>query len=284
MAFDRAEFLAAFDAVLARWPVAVESVDVPGPYGTTRVQVCGPRDGAPLVLLHGGGGNSTGWFANVAELSREHRVYAVDQLGSPGRSVPAGQPLTDVDDLLAWLGAVLDQLGVGSAHLCGHSYGGWLALTFALRAPQRVRSLALLDPTDCFARMAPRYLLHAVPLLARPSPARLRAFYRWETGGAAFDSTWLTLAELGTRFPTSKIIMPRRPDPEALRASTTPTLIVLAGQTKVHDLRKVAANAASLLPGATISTLPDASHHTLPSVTPEPLNTLLQEFLARNAG
>ncbi len=82
------EFFAAYDAVLARWPVSVEPVDVPSACGTTRVNVGGPADGVPLVLLHGGGAISTAWFAIARGLARAHRVYAIDQLGDAGRSVP----------------------------------------------------------------------------------------------------------------------------------------------------------------------------------------------------
>src|SRR3954469_5020090 len=88
-----AEYFAAYDAVLARWPVAVEAVDLRSPYGTTRVHSCGPRDGKPLILLHGGGATSTVWFANVGELSRVHRVHAVDVMGNAGRSVNDGRPV-----------------------------------------------------------------------------------------------------------------------------------------------------------------------------------------------
>ena len=50
-----AAFYSAYDTVLVQWPVAVESVDVSSAYGTTHVQVCGPSNGRPLVLLHRGG-------------------------------------------------------------------------------------------------------------------------------------------------------------------------------------------------------------------------------------
>src|SRR3954468_708865 len=87
----QAEYFAAYDAVLARWPVAIDAVDVSSPYGTTRVHICGPRDGEPLILLSGGGATSTVWFANVGELSRAHRVYAVDVIGQAGHSVSNGR-------------------------------------------------------------------------------------------------------------------------------------------------------------------------------------------------
>src|SRR5690606_38926776 len=155
----RAEFLAVYDAVLARWPVDVQSVDVPSAYGTTRVQVCGPEDGPPLVLLHAGGATSTVWFANAADLARTHRVYALDQIGRPGHGIHDGRAISALDDLMAWLDAVFGGLGSGTAALCGHSYGGWLALSYALIAPPQVSALALLDPTGCFAGLALNYRL-----------------------------------------------------------------------------------------------------------------------------
>ena len=38
---------------------------------------------------------------------------------------------------MSWLDDVLDQLGLNAAAFCGHSYGSWLALSYALHAPAR---------------------------------------------------------------------------------------------------------------------------------------------------
>ncbi|MFE2937966.1 alpha/beta fold hydrolase [Streptomyces sp. NPDC059255] len=93
--------------------------------------------------------------------------------------------------LTAWLDALLDGLGLARTHLCGHSYGAWLAARYALHAPQRVDRLALVDPTQVFAGFRPGYLLRALPTLIRPSEARARAFVAWETAGTHPDETWL---------------------------------------------------------------------------------------------
>ncbi|MCW2637958.1 MAG: hypothetical protein JWP76_264 [Dactylosporangium sp.] len=207
----KARFFAAYDAVLDQWPVVPEPVDVPSVFGTTRVHVCGPRDGRPLVLLHSGGATSTVWFSNVGELSRTYRVYAVDMIGGAGRSVHNGQPTRTLADFIDWLDALFDGLGIDSADLAGHSYGGWLALNYALQAPQKVRTLALLDPTTCFAGLTLTYRLRAVPLFARPTVGRIRKFITWETGGIAVNPAWLNLMALTAEFPQSKIVMPRRP-------------------------------------------------------------------------
>jgi pimeloyl-ACP methyl ester carboxylesterase len=274
-----AAFFAAYDAVLDQWPVLVETDDVPTRFGTTHVNICGPTGGKPVVLLHGGGATSTVWFANVEQLSRAHRVYAIDMIGGAGRSVHDGAPTGTPADLLDWLDAVLDALGVDIGYFCGHSYGGWLALNYALHAPQRVRRLALLDPTTCFAGLSLSYRLRAVPLFVRPTAARMRAFIGWETGGMTVNPAWLTLAALGTAdFPQSKIIMPHRPAAESLRALTVPTLLLLAERSRAHDVRQVEANARELMPDIAAVTLPGATHHSVPTENPARLNHELVEF------
>lgn len=274
-------FFAAYDAVLARWPVPVDSIDVPSGYGTTRVQVCGPAEGLPLVLLHGGMSTATVWFANVADLSVTHRVYAVDQIGDVGRSVHDGQPIRSVDDFMGWLDGLLAHLGLTQAALCGHSYGAWLALNYTLHSPGRVGKLILLDPTTCFAGLNFGYRIHAIPLFARPSAQRVRAFLHWETDGAALDPAWLALAALaGGEARGSKLIVAKRPAEGRLRASTVPTLVVLAQNSKAHDASQVAANALRLMPRASTATLTGATHHTMPTLGAPALNRTMLDFLA----
>jgi pimeloyl-ACP methyl ester carboxylesterase len=194
----QAEYLAAYDAVLAQWPVAVESADLSSPFGTTHVTICGPRDGEPLALLHGGGSTSTVWFANVGELSRTHRVYAVDTIGEAGRSVNDGRPVDGLAGFMDWLDGLFDALDLDSASLSGHSYGGWL----------------------------------------------------------------------------------RRPAPDRLRASTVPTLLLLAEQSRAHDVHQVSANARRLMPHVVSTILPDVSHHAMPTEQREQLNRELGTFLS----
>ncbi|REE71972.1 pimeloyl-ACP methyl ester carboxylesterase [Rhodococcus wratislaviensis] len=259
------DFVRAYDALLDHWPVNVTPVDVPTPFGPTRVNVCGPESGAPLLLLPGGGATSTVWIANVAALARSHRVFAVDVMGDVGRSVNDGAPLRTVETLFEWLDAVLDHLGVNASAVVGHSYGAMIALAYALHDPRRVDSLVLLDPTSCFARMNSKYLLRALPVLIRPTETRQRSLIDWETGGAGVDPRWLGVAALGTAaFGRTTLVVPPRPKPDALERLTAHTAVVLAGSSRAHDPGKVAANVRRLLPAATVTTIPAATHHALP--------------------
>jgi pimeloyl-ACP methyl ester carboxylesterase len=278
-AAGEARFLAAYRAVLARWPVAVESLDVPGAYGVTHVQACGPDGGTPLVLLPGGGATSAAWFATAGELSRTHRVYAVDPIRD-GLSVPGARRVRGTGGVVEWLDGLFAGLGLEQgAGLCGHSYGGWMALTYALHAPGRVRRLALLDPTCCFAGLRLGYRLRAVPLLARPTAARAQAFLRWETGGAPLDPDWLALFAAGAAEVRSSLDpLPRRPSRAMLAASEVPTLVLLAERSRAHHAGRVARRVGRLMPSGRAVIVPGATHHTMPTENADRLSRELQEF------
>ncbi|MFF4947879.1 alpha/beta fold hydrolase [Streptomyces chattanoogensis] len=274
-------FLAAYDALLDRWPLPVERLDLVSAYGTTRVTACGPEDGEPLVLVHGGGATSPMWCAHVAELGRTRRLYAIDRIGEPGRSVRGDRPIRSVGDLHGWLDGVLDGLGLARVDLCGHSYGGWIALTYALRAAERVRRLVLLDPTQCFAGYRVAYLLRTLPLLVGPTAERARRLLAWETGGAEVDPGWLELHGLAAEFPDAKVVVGRRPRPRRLRGSSVPALVLLAGESRAHDIRRVEAAARRHLPHAETAVLPGLSHHGIPFAQAATLPRMILEFLEK---
>ena len=133
----QAKYMAAYEAMFSLWPVPYKAIDVKTRYGTTHINVSGPGDGYPLVLLHAVSWSSTAWFANIAALSTDHRVYAVDAIGDAGKSI-AGCLLEKRSDYAVWLKEVFDGLNIDKSCLLGHSYGGWLALNMALTYPDRL--------------------------------------------------------------------------------------------------------------------------------------------------
>ena len=276
------QYQSAYDAVLAQWPVPVDVLELPSEYGTTRVNACGPASAPPLVLLPGGFATSMVWFGNVAALSRTHRVYAVDVICDQGRSVNSGTPVDSLPTLMAWLDTVFDGLGIdnGEAALCGHSYGSWIALQYALHAPSKVSRLALLDPSQCFAGFDLGFLFRSLPALLHPTPRRVLANLARETDGAELDPAWLALQQAGALAPRPKIVTARRPAAQALRTLTMPVLVVLAGRSKVHSIARVEAGARAAIPDLTVRTLPEATHFTLFAEQAEAVNHELLAFLA----
>ena len=107
-------------------------------------EAAGGSQTAPIVLVHGFGGDLNTWLFNQPDLAETHAVYALDLPGHgrSGKDVGAG----DLAALSGALGAFLDALGIGRAHLVGHSLGAAVALDLALGRPAAAASLTLIAP------------------------------------------------------------------------------------------------------------------------------------------
>src|SRR5712675_2601322 len=100
------------------------------------------KDGAPLVLLHGGGSNiETSFGKLIPMLSRTRQVIAFEQQGH-GRTADVDRPFSfaqSAEDAVA----LLRHLEVPKVDLFGYSNGGHIALQIALDHPEVVRKLIL---------------------------------------------------------------------------------------------------------------------------------------------
>ncbi len=100
-------------------------------------------EGDAVVMVHGLGGTSNSWFPQVAPLARFFRVVRLDLEGS-GRSPAMGA--LSIGSFAADVVAVMDELEIAAAHLCGHSMGTIVCQHIAAEQPDRVKSLALFGP------------------------------------------------------------------------------------------------------------------------------------------
>jgi 4,5:9,10-diseco-3-hydroxy-5,9,17-trioxoandrosta-1(10),2-diene-4-oate hydrolase len=104
--------------------------------------------GPAVVMLHGGGPGASGvsnYSRNIDALAQRFRVIVPDMPGY-GRStkdIDQSDPFGYLADMIRGL---LDELGLGTAHLIGNSYGGAAALRLALDTPHRVDKLVLMGP------------------------------------------------------------------------------------------------------------------------------------------
>jgi pimeloyl-ACP methyl ester carboxylesterase len=97
--------------------------------------------GTPIVMIHGAQGDQSMFAAMAKEFAANYRVLTFDQRGS-GLSEKPDMPYsmaTFADDTAA----LMDHLKIPSAHIIGVSMGGMIAQEFALRHPNKVRSLVL---------------------------------------------------------------------------------------------------------------------------------------------
>jgi len=94
-----------------------------------------------LVLLHGSGGDSSVWAAQIESLSENHHVIAPDL---PGHGQSQGKPARELQEYVNWLKMLIESLKLPSFVLAGHSLGGNIAQQFAHMFPDSLRGLILI--------------------------------------------------------------------------------------------------------------------------------------------
>jgi pimeloyl-ACP methyl ester carboxylesterase len=99
--------------------------------------------GPPVVLLHGPGEFSAVWGRAIPELATSHRVIVPDLPGHGASGLPDGR--LDVERVLDWLSELIDKTCDRPPTIAGHLLGGAIAIRFAAKCPDRVRSLVLVD-------------------------------------------------------------------------------------------------------------------------------------------
>lgn len=104
----------------------------------------GTRDGPPVIMSAGLGGSGSYWAPNLAALADRHRIVLYDHRGT-GRSDRALPANLTVDDMADDVIALMDGLALERADLVGHAAGGVIGLSIALRFPERLRRLVVVN-------------------------------------------------------------------------------------------------------------------------------------------
>ena len=167
----------------------------------------------PLLVLHGGPGVPHDYLEDLARLADEGRpVVFYDQIGCGRSDHPDDAALWTMATYVDELSAVRDALGLDRVHLFGHSWGGWLALEYALGRPSGLASLVLARPEK------------GLPMRKRSvSPSVLSADRR--CAGCAVDRGGGGTAAILTQQLTKSVVFagPWRPD-SSRRRSCEPSL------------------------------------------------------------
>jgi pimeloyl-ACP methyl ester carboxylesterase len=201
------------------------------------------------------------WMGDVAAWATQFRVFAVDIIGDAGLSAPP-RPAFDSAAHALWLDDVLDGLSIERASFVGISLGGWLALDYATRRPERVAKLVVLAPAGVGRQK--NVLLWALPLLMLGPWGRRRVTQRILGRAPAHPSRaqqavadFMSLIFKNFRYRTVKL--PVFSD-EALRRLTMPALAILGGKDALIDSPGVRQRLELNLPQVEIRYLPDTGH------------------------
>ena len=156
--------------------------------------------GAPILCIHGTGSSTELWRRPVAELARHGRVVVYDRRGF-GRSERPEQFVTDVHEHTDDAAALIEALELVPAVVIGRSQGGEIAIDLALRYPDRVRALALLEGggmslSQEFARWSTASLAPVLAAGETDVSTVGETMFRAVLGDAGWDSLPATVQEV----------------------------------------------------------------------------------------
>jgi pimeloyl-ACP methyl ester carboxylesterase len=252
----REKFMAAYEQAFALWPQPYEEFDIETATATTRVHAYRPHPaGDPVVLLAGAGYNAAGWYPHVAALAEDGPVYGVDMPGDPNPSIMRA-PLTPPASCAAWLDELLGRLSDRPAHLVGMSYGGWVAMNQAIRAPGRVASITMLDPAGLTKLDARFWCWLTISGLATLTPMSLRRHLaRWLDSPAMMERELMTLMWAGSRGYRMEPKFPGILTDDELRAITVPAQLITGARSALLTPKEARAR-GSLMPHAEVAIVP----------------------------
>ncbi|HTL89940.1 MAG TPA: alpha/beta fold hydrolase [Leptolyngbya sp.] len=148
-----------------------------------------------LILLHGAGGSAEFWYYNLPALARNHRVIAIDLVGSGKSDKPtASYSLTYQAEFVQ---AFMTALSIEAAILVGHSMSGGVALQLALMAPERVEKLVLVGSFGLGRQISLSARFTTLPLAVRslqPTAKLMRSMLRHNVFDVnAIPEEWIRL-------------------------------------------------------------------------------------------
>jgi pimeloyl-ACP methyl ester carboxylesterase len=278
--------------------------------GGLHVNVQQEGQGPELVLIHGLAADLAFWyFRHLPQLKQRFHVTVYDLRGHGLSDMPPSgySPQDQADDLAG----LLDALGIAKAHVVGHSFGGLVALTFAVRYPERVDRLVIADGRIAALQRANatanwphfeawtaeparrgltvgedlRQVLHSLagivqssqPTQASAAPGSFSPFELWN-GGKRSTRNWLRL--LSTTAAAEELQRNDTLSLEAIRSVRQPTCAIYGD----HSFCLPSGQALQRLLTDCRTVLVPGAGHFHPLTHPLQFLSLLQNFLLGNKG
>jgi len=236
-------------------------------------------DGAPILCIHGAGSSALMWADAVGQLARLGRVVAYDRRGCTRSERPEPYERTSVAEQTDDAAALLVALAAAPAVVIGRSYGGAVAIDLALRYPDRVRALVLLEGDALGLSPAALEWTRAIGDRLRVVAARdgVDAVYQALIGEVLGEGAWDSFPDEVRRILTQNgpaalaelgYVDEVMPDAAAFATIDKPTLLVAASESPPEQ-REMTEAMAGVLPYARTALV--AGGHLIDPAAPEVL-------------
>lgn len=276
----------AYAEALGRLPEPTETQDIETTFGTVRAYTWIPEgrsDTTPVVLLPGRSSAAPMWGDNLPHYIEHRTVYAFDVIGDTGMSQQT-VPMRDVGDAARWVDEAMAGLGLDRVHLVGHSQGGGLAAAVAVRYPDRLASLTLLEPVLTLSALPLSVVLASIPVSLTFLPESWREAALNQIGGVGNeevdpDDPLARMINVGAEgYSSSGLPNPVQLTDTELKNLPMPVYVGIASGSPLAG-GEAGAEKARLIPDAQVKVWPDTTH-SLPMQVAPALDAELETFWA----
>jgi 3-oxoadipate enol-lactonase len=243
-------------------------------------------DGDPIVLIMGLGADSRGWAMQRAAFAERYRIVLIDNRGVGQSSIPAGPYTTE--QMSADVLAVMDAEQIERAHVLGVSLGGAIAQQLVLKAPERVRALALgstwAGPSVWRSRIR-RLQLGILEKAGVEELVRFRALFiftpsLFQGSPRLMDVIEKTLGETSLDGYLLQLDAAETHDVRARLGEVRAPTLVLTGKRDISTPPELSEEVASLVPGAELVAFETA--HAIQLEEAERFNETVLAFFAKH--
>ena len=258
-------------------------------------RIAGPAEGPAISMIHGYTGNTRNWALTIRPLTAAGwRTLTADNPGHGDSAAPEDLSAYTMENMADAQHGLARSLGFAPAVVAGHSMGGAIAEEYAIRHPEAVRALVLVDSAGGGPREVPGWAEQRAMMAKGHAYARehgLEAFWEYQVANGLrpgfSDLTPEMQALAKSEFLRTSLrgylecgaqLGARRHTLEDLAKLTIPTLVI-RGENEGPGLVQVADDLARVIPGARLEVIPGAGHS--PQFeAPERFNAVLLDFLA----
>jgi (E)-2-((N-methylformamido)methylene)succinate hydrolase len=241
-------------------------------------------DGEPVVLLHGVGLRLEAWEPQINTLAENHRVIAVDLPGH-GASSPIHRG-SGLSVFIDWFTTTLDDLGLDSVNVAGHSMGALIAGGCAVTSSARVRRVALLSAVHRRHRTAASAVRARAAEIASGKVDPIAPLSRWFADDCATSEPyllvkeWLTTVDVGA-YATAYGAFAEGDDLYADRwPDVTCPALLLTGELDPNSTPQMSRDLAAAVPHGKACIIV-GHRHMVNMTAPDEVTAALQHWLTR---
>jgi pimeloyl-ACP methyl ester carboxylesterase len=255
-------YIKAYDKALKLWDVPYTEENIKTSYGKVHVILAGPKNGKDLVLLHGMDASSTMWYPNIKALAKEHRIYAIDFIMEPGKSILTAKPLSK-EEIVMCYNEIFNYYRLKNFDIVAASRGGWIATLLATQKMNSIDKIVLLSPAQTFKYIdKPGKTTSALMLKLFPSEKKFtKTLTTFSTHPEKISPVYKRQFYLANKYAKSNSSMLKMQpfSDDELRSISNPVL-VLIGDHDVINADDSLERAKEYLPKSKTKTIKDAGH------------------------